>query len=135
MSGLNIIPNNPEHVPASKNVPASNDSTCTEACMKLLNSQIYNDLDDEALHKLKENYLEKSKCWLKGKDKCPYNIAVKNATIEDMREYLEKINQTGGKRKSLRSHKKSKKRKQTKHMKKSKNGKKSKTQKVKRSRH
>ena len=69
-----------------------------------------------------------------------YNYeAIENAEPEDIKSYIknsfiEPI-PTGGKRKSLRSHKKSKKRKQTKHMKKGKNGKKSKTKKVKRSRH
>ena len=67
---------------------------------------------------------------------CYIYEAMKNAEPEDIKSYI-KNNYilTGGKRKSLRPHKKSKKRKQTKHMKKGKNGKKSKTKKVKRSRH
>ena len=61
---------------------------------------------------------------------------MKNAEPEDIKSYIKNnYIRTGGKRKSLRPHKKSKKRKQTKHMKKGKNGKKSKTKKVKRSRH
>ena len=142
MSGFSFKPKTNTEETDRNDVPASNDSTCTEACMKLVNSQIGNKLTHADLEELRQNYLKESKCWLRGKDTCPYNIAVRDAKVEDMKKYLDTINKglntinkEGGKRKSLRSHKKSKKRKQTKHMRKGKNGKKSKTQKVKRSRH
>lgn len=45
----------------SNDVPASNDSTCTEACMKLVNSQIGNKLTHDDLEELRQNYLKESK--------------------------------------------------------------------------
>ena len=84
---------------------------------------------------------EQNLCKFTFKAYCSKNKDIKDANAEDILKYTKKYyaqimkENRGGKRKSLRSHKKSKKRKQTKHMRKGKNGKKSKTQKVKRSRH
>ena len=95
----------------------------------------------KAINDWKADYLKENHCPLRrlaGYSECYKNKAIENAEPKDILNYIKnfiKPNPTGGKRKSLRPHKKSKKRKQTKHMKKGKNGKKSKTKKVKRSRH
>ena len=92
----------------------------------------------KAINDWKANYLMKNHCIKRffGFRECSKNEAMKNAEAKDILIYIQAWRKNGGgKRKSLRPHKKSKKRKQTKHMKKGKNGKKSKTKKVKRSRH
>ena len=98
--------------------------------------------DDEYINAIKEwkdDYLKVNQCPLRrlaGFRECYKNKAIENAEAKDIKLYIKNnFIPTGGKRKSLLPHKKSKKRKQTKHMKKGKNGKKSKTKKVKRSRH
>ena len=95
----------------------------------------------DAINEWKNTLVEQNLCNFTFKAYCSKNKDIKDANAEDILKYTKiyyaqimKENR-GGKRKSLRSHKKSKKRKQTKHMRKGKNGKKSKTQKVKRSRH
>ena len=87
----------------------------------------------EEITQWKADYLKENHCPLRrlaGYSECYKNKAIENAEPKDILNYIKnfiKPNPTGGKRKSLRPHKKSKKRKQTKHMKKGKNGKKSKT--------
>ena len=136
--------------------PSSYDSnyTLTNNALTVINDNIFylirliNKTPDEpdkqinAIYEWKNTLVEEQNlCKFNFKAYCSKNKDLKDANAKDILKYTilrrdQMLNDNGGgKRKSLRSHKKSKKRKQTKHMKKGKNGKKSKTKKVKRSRH